>query len=188
MKGGSRMGKKPAWQQVVLHVLRNVPEAKNGHDAWEKLKEEEKSAVMGFLAEHGDMEAHTALEETCARIKRPQWLNVTGAVLIAVAAMAASVTLVLWMRNHAGVDLKPWFLMLFIVLHLRNAWQGNPANKALQVLHSYMENRENLPGTLEKMYHVYTMPRKERMDKVFFAIYLVLLVLLALAAAADLWT
>ena len=38
----------PAWQQVLLVVLGNVPGAKGGHDAWEQLNGEEKAAVMEF--------------------------------------------------------------------------------------------------------------------------------------------
>ena len=42
----------PAWQQVLLVALNNVPGAKNGRDAREKLNDGEKAAVMDFLTEH----------------------------------------------------------------------------------------------------------------------------------------
>ena len=42
----------PAWQQVLLVVLESVPKAKNGQDAWDKLNDGEKAAVMDFLTEH----------------------------------------------------------------------------------------------------------------------------------------
>ena len=42
----------PAWQQVVLTVLNSMHRVKNGHDAWDKLKDEEKAAVMAFLNGH----------------------------------------------------------------------------------------------------------------------------------------
>ena len=42
----------PAWQQVLLVALNNVRKAKNGRDAWDKLNDGEKAAVMDFLTEH----------------------------------------------------------------------------------------------------------------------------------------
>ena len=64
----------PAWQQVVLTVLNSMHRVKNGHDAWDKLKDEEKAAVMAFLTEHCGEKAEAALEDTCAQA-RPSKLS-----------------------------------------------------------------------------------------------------------------
>ena len=85
----------PAWQQVLLVALESVPKAKNGQDAWDKLNEEEKAAVMDFLAEPGGEDAEARLRETCAiaRPSRlPEWLQIIFGVGVAVA--------VYWLLEH----------------------------------------------------------------------------------------
>ena len=56
----------PAWQQVVQVALNGMCGVKNGHEAWDKLKDEERAAVMDFLAEYCGENASSALADTCA--------------------------------------------------------------------------------------------------------------------------
>ena len=64
----------PAWQQVLLVVLNGMCGVKNGHEAWDKLKDEERAAVMDFLAEYCGENASSALADTCA-IAKPSRLS-----------------------------------------------------------------------------------------------------------------
>ena len=53
----------PAWQQVLLVVLNGTFSAKNGNEAWGKLKDEEKAAVTDFLTEHCGHLRHRQTEQ-----------------------------------------------------------------------------------------------------------------------------
>ena len=96
----------PAWQQVVLTALNNVPKAEDGHDAWQKLNAEEQSAVMGFLNAHCGEETQTKLEESCGMVKSQAWRwgEVIAYLLMLAVVMAGCVYIEMRLdKNHSMV-------------------------------------------------------------------------------------
>ena len=164
----------PAWQQVLMTALENVPKAKNGRDAWEKLNEAEKAAVMDFLTEHcGEDKAQSALEETCAMIKHGRGWRTTVGLLIVLAILAVTLWAMLWLDKYVeGVYRYLWLVLCPLNMH--TAWQGNPAGKAQQSWTKRIETNKGTALALKEMYQVYTAPRKERMNKGMFGFWLVM--------------
>lgn len=164
----------PAWQQVLLVALRNVPEAENGHDAWAKLNEEEQAAVMAYLTEHCGDEAQAKLEETCSMMKHSRWVVQCWISLLAVSFIVAWIGLFFWLQRalNKRVTLYIWLLICPIEMYM--AWHGNPAGKARQIWEDYMETRVDAASALNRMHLAYTAPRKERMNKGSFYLWLVL--------------
>lgn len=88
----------PAWQQVLLVALESVPKAKDGRDAWDKLNEEEKAAVMDFLAEHCGNDAQEKLEESYEMVQSQalRW----GEVIAYLLMLAVVITGCLYVGNR----------------------------------------------------------------------------------------
>ena len=159
----------PAWQQVLLVVLNNVPKAKNGRDAWDKLNDGEKVAVMDFLTEHCGDEAQAKLDKTCGKVKHGKGWRTTVGLLIVLAILAV----VLWLEKYVEGDHRYLWIVL-CPLNMYTAWQGNPVGKAQQIWEERAETDQGTALALKVMYQIYTAPRKARMNKVMFGFWLVM--------------
>lgn len=163
----------PAWQQVLLVALNNVPGAKNGRDAWEKLNDGEKAAVMDYLTEHCGEEAQVKLDEVCGKVKHGKGWRTTVSLLIVLAMLAVVLWAMLWLEKYVeGVHRYLWIVLC--PLNMLMAWQGDPAGKAQQIWKERAETDKGTVLALKEMYRVYTAPRKERMNKVMFGLWLVM--------------
>ena len=167
----------PAWQQVVQIALNNVPERDNGRDAWEKLNEEERSAVMDFLTEHCGEEAPAKLEETCGKIKHPQWWVWFWVIFSMAALFAVGFLLVDWWESWTDMQFAPFLWLLVCPLNMHTAWKGNPAGKAQEIWKTHNDTYSGTERALDEMLREYTAPRKARMNKGMFVFWLVMLVL-----------
>ena len=172
------MAKKiPAWQQVVLIVLNGMYRVKNGQDAWAKLNEEEKAAVTDFLTEHCGENAQAALEETCGKIKHPKWWGWFWAIFSMAALVAVYVLLITRWESWTDMQLAPFVWLIVCPLNMHTAWKGDPAGKALEVWKIHVDTYSGTEQALKYMYQAYTAPRKERINKASFCLWLVMLVL-----------
>ena len=164
----------PAWQQVVVTVLNSMYSVKNGHEAWDKLTEEEQTAVNNYLTEYCGDEAQAKLEETCSMMKHSRWVVQCWTTLLVVAFIAAWIGFFFWLRRvlNRRVTLYSW--LLICPINMYTAWHGNPAGKARQIWEDYMETRVDAASALNRMHLAYTAPRKERMNKGSFYLWLVL--------------
>ena len=110
----------PAWQQVVLTALENVPKAKDGHDAWQKLNPEEQSAVMGFLGEHcghDPEKAQAMLEETAGMVKPGKRFAWLWALLVIMVAVAGAIWVFCMLEERFG-DLHGYVMILLCLSRL----------------------------------------------------------------------
>ena len=172
----------PAWQQVLLTALRNVPKAKDGHDAWRKLSAEEQVAVMDFLAEQcgSDPEkALTLLEESVAMIKpgrRGAWLWYLLGLLIIMA-------IVLWafweLEKHFG-DLHGYVVMLLCLSRLEQAWNVTPTYRMVQVWTERISSRAGTASALKEMHRICSLPKKELRSKAALIIWSALLAIVSI--------
>ena len=167
----------PDWQQVLLLALNNIPHREDGHDAWDKLDEEEQSAVMDFLTEHCGENADTALEDTCSRIKHPKWWTWFWVIFSMVAMFAAGLLLLDWWESWTDMQFAPFLWLILCPLNMYTAWKGNPAGKAQEIWKAHSPNRGDTLAALQYMYQAYTAPRRERINKASFCFWLVMLVL-----------
>ena len=172
----------PVWQQVLLVVLRDVPEHENGTDAWQRLSPEEQSAVMDYLTLHCGDDAHARLDETCAKIKHSKWWMSFWLTFAAIILIVALIVLNEWMENW--IDLHPFLMLPIILRNLRDAWQGNPAAKVQQIWHKHVDTQEGIADALRDMHQAYTVQRR---STGYFVLWLVLLVLYAFVALADIF-
>ena len=163
----------PAWQQVLLVALNNVPGAKNGRDAWNRLNDGEKAAVMDFLTEHCGDEAQAKLDETCGQVKQGKGWRTTVSLLIVLAMLAVALWAMLWLEKYVE-DVHRYLWIVLCPLNMLTAWQGNPAGEAQQVWKERAETDKGTALALKGMYQIYTTPRKERMNKVMFGVWLVM--------------
>ena len=178
----------PAWQRVLLVVLRNVPEARNGHDAWTKLKEEEQTAIMDYLTEHCGDEAQAKLEETCGKMKHSRWTALCWASLIVVAFIVAWMCMMFWIQRVLDIRVTSFVWLVLCPINMHTAWQGNPAGKSLQIWKDYWETRTDTAVALNSMHLAYTAPRKERMNKIGFYCWLGLWLLYGGLTLLDVFT
>ena len=180
------MAKKiPAWQQVVLIALNNIPHREDGHDAWNKLNDEEKAAVMDFLTEHCGEEAPAMLEETCGKIKHPKWWGWFWGIFSLAALFAAFFLLVDWWESWTDMQLAPFMWLILCPLNMYTAWKGNPAGKAQEIWKAHSPNQGDTAAALKYMCQAYTAPRKERISKASFCFWLVMLVLWGLIVVRE---
>lgn len=163
----------PAWQQVVQIALNNVPERDNGRDAWEKLNEEERSAVMDFLTEHCGEEAPAKLEEICGKIKHPKWWTWCWVIFSMAALFAAVFLLVDWWESWTDMQFAPFLWLLVCPLNMHTAWNGYPATKAQEIWKTHNDTYSGTERALDEMLREYTAPRKERMNKGMFVFWLI---------------
>lgn len=164
----------PAWQQVVQIALNNVPERDNGRDAWEKLNEEERSAVMDFLREHCGEEAPAKLEEICGKIKHPKWWTWCWGILGFLLFMAVWLWLYDWLQDLLDTRVTPYVWLILCPLNMHTAWQGNPAGNAMEIWKKHAATHDGTTLALDYMLRAYTAPRRERMSKGMFVSWLVL--------------
>lgn len=175
----------PAWQQVLLIALNNIPHRENGHDAWNKLNDEEKAAVMDFLTEHCGENAQAALEETCRKIKHPKWWVWFWAIFSMAALFAAFFLLVEWWESWTDMQISPFLWLILCPLNMYTAWKGNPSSKAQKIWKAHSPNQGDTAAALKYMYQAYTAPRKERINKASFCFWLVMLVLWGLIVVRE---
>lgn len=176
----------PAWQQVVLVVLNGMFGVKNGHEAWGKLKDEEKAAVTDFLAEHCGENAPSALADTCAIAKPSRlseglgnFLGFVGAVAICFVLKRASD----WLSSIDGMEPLQWLsiLLMFGLYSLSIVADERPSRMV-----ELWRDREHCDGgpkaVLDGMYRVTQMSRWQAMDKGLLVLRLIIFgVLLALS-------
>ena len=159
----------PAWQQVVVTVLNSMYSVKNGHEAWNKLTDEEKTAVNDYLAEHCGEEAQAKLEETCAIAKpsrQPEWL------LLLLGFGAGLAILVLWKRAKEWItwpelpQSAAWafeaLLWGFLILTL---FPDEHWSRLRQLWHDRADNENGLAAVLAEMHRVTQMTRWQVLDK-----------------------
>lgn len=164
----------PAWQQVVLTALENVPEHDNGADAWQKLNAEEQAAIMDYLVTHCGDDAQAKLDETCAKIKHPKWWIVFWAILGIAVFVAGFVFLMLWLEEELAIDISDYIWLVLCPLNMLSAWQGNSKGRAQQAWKKHVETYEGTTHALNDMHRLYTLPRAQRMNKGLFICWLVM--------------
>jgi len=166
----------PAWQQVLLIALNNVPKTKTGHEAWEKLNAEERSAVMDFLTEHCGDDAPAALEEACGKIQRPVWWRwlLWGVLWVAVAV--AWVALFEWAEKLLDWELSPVFWALLALGNIHTGLIGSPFGKMQEMWKEHVATHYGTTLALNDMYRHYNLPRRERIGKGMVICWAVLLV------------
>ena len=149
----------PAWQQVLLVALRNVPEAENGHDAWAKLNEEEKSAVNDYLIEHCGDEAQAKLEETCsiAKFEGSEWRGVTVWLLIMAVVIAGCVYVDKCLDKNASMIFWTFYSLNRIIDDITGARRS----KMEEVWKHREQTQTGVSAALEKMEEVVFRPRRE---------------------------
>ncbi len=166
--------KLPGWQQVLLVVLNNVPKAKNGKDAWDKLNDGDKAAVMGFLTEHCGNGAEAALEETfpLARPHRlPRWLK---RLLV--------VALYLALRYLLKVDpevVKYGVIVFLGGVSVLSMIRDDRSARLEEIWRGRAEYRDGLGRALELMHNVTQLSwwEENRMWLLWFVVLMVLFVL-----------
>ncbi len=166
----------PAWQQVLLIALNNVPKAKTGHEAWEKLNAEEQSAVMDFLAEHCGEKAQAALEDACGKIQRPVWWRWLLWGLLWVAVAVAWVALFEWAEKLLDWELSPVFWALIALTNIHTGLIGSPFGKMQEMWKEHVATHYGTTLALNDMYRHYNLPRRERISKGMVICWAVLLV------------
>lgn len=155
----------PAWQQVLLAALRNTPKARDGHDAWERMTDDEKSGVMGFLAEQcGAENAERALEESCAMIGRrklPGWLRVILTILFWFAVWQAVKIVIFCLPTRMVwvIDLCYCALLLFVLVH------DDRSRQLAQLWHEREQNLKGPRSVLEQMHNTACLTRWQALDK-----------------------
>lgn len=163
----------PAWQQV----LRNVPEAKNGRDAWEKLNEEEQSAVMDFLTEHcGEDKAQSALEESCAMVKHGRGWQTTWGICWALLIMAIYVGVALWLDKYVD-DVHRYLWVVVCLHHTIRAWKGNPQGTMQIIWREHVNTHYGTAIALQDMHRTLGQPSevlRNKKDLIFWAILMIL--------------
>ena len=180
------MAKKiPEWQQVLLVALNNVPHRQDGHDAWNRLNEEEQAAVRIFLIEHCGEEA-AALEETCGQIKHPKWWVYFWMIFSFVLLMVAGMFVFDWFEAWTGMKLTP-FLWLLVMCpgYWRSAWKGDPTGEAQEVWKHHEATRAGTAAALKHMYYMYTSPPEARRSRDGLIYAVALTVLWGFAAALE---
>lgn len=172
----------PAWQQVLLVVLNGMFRAKNGNEAWDKLKDEEKAAVTDFLTEHCGENAPSALADTCAIAKPSRiseglenLLGVVGAVAICFVLKRASD----WLSSIDWLAPLQWlYVLLMFGLYILSIFSDDRPSRMREL----WCDRENQDGgakaVLDGMYRVTQMTRWQAMDKGMLVLRLILFGLL----------
>ena len=166
----------PAWQQVLLIALNNVPKTKTGHEAWETLNAEERSAVMDFLTEHCGDDAPAALEEACGKIQRPAWWRWLLWGLLWVAVAVAWVALFEWAEKLLDWELSPVFWALLALGNIHTGLIGSPFGKMQEMWKEHVATHYGTTLALNDMYRHYHLPRRERIGKGMVICWAVLLV------------
>ena len=159
----------PAWQQVVVTVLNSMYNVKNGYEAWNKLTEEEQTAVNNYLTEYCGDEAQVKLDETCAIAKPsrlPEWL------LLLLGFGAGLAIFVLWERAKEWItwpelpQSAAWvfeaLLWGFLILTL---FPDEHWSRLRQLWHDRADNENGLAAVLAEMHRVTQMTRWQVLDK-----------------------
>ncbi len=167
----------PAWQQVLLTALNNVPKAKNGHDAWAKLNDEEQAAMMDFLTEHCGENAQAALEESCGKIKREKWWNTLWVGLAVLIFSVLVVAIWYWAEERLGKEITPYVWTALTLLNLSTTLRGEPFSQMIRIWKEHVATQYGTTLALNDMYRHYNLPRRERISKGMFILWLVMLVL-----------
>lgn len=142
---------RPAWQQVLLVALQSVPKAKNGRDAWEKLNDEEKAAVMGFLTEYcGAENAQAALAVGWADRSPWDYRVWPGLVL-----MVAWIALVLLMAKCLGPVLNGFRAPAYIAMFLSELILDIRGVRRTRMIRCWNEREATLEGTTKALKDMY---------------------------------
>ncbi len=166
----------PAWQQVLLVALNNVPKAKNGRDAWNKLNDGEKAAVTDFLAEHCGEEAQAKLEETCGKIKHGRGWKTTLGLLIVLAILAVFVGAMLWLDKYVeGVHRYLWVVVC--LRHMIRAWNGDRQGNMQIIWWERVNTQHGTSIALRDMHRTLELSSevlRNKKDLIFWAILMIL--------------
>lgn len=186
------MAKKiPAWQQVVLIVLNGMYSVKDGHDAWSKLRDEERSAVMDFLTEHCGEKAHSALEDVCA-MARPSrlseglgnFLGFVGAVAIYLIYRQASD----WLSSIKWLEPLQWLCVLLLFgLYIFSIFSDDRPSRMRELWRDRKNCDGGLKAALDGMYRVTQMSRWQAMDKGMLMLRLILFGVLLTVSILNLY-
>lgn len=165
----------PAWQQVVLTALENVPKAKNGRDAWEKLIPEEQAAVIDFLTEHcGEDKAQGALEETWKEFKPrilPHWAE-------KIFGFAFVVMLVI--RLEFGLNVVSFVVwVLALCIGVVSMIRDDRSARLAEIWRKRSENSQGPGRVLELMHNVTQLSwwEENMWGLLWYAVYVVLFIL-----------
>lgn len=177
----------PAWQQVVLTALNNVPEAEDGHDAWQKLNAEEQAAVMGFLGEHcghASEQAKAMLAETAGMVKSrsEKWLITFGVVLAVIVASLAMITILEQYFENVTRALHMFTWFMFSISAIINAKR----DRMMRLWSQRKENAESIRAALESMYQTQTGTVWAAVRKWWLFACLLLLVLWSVSLFSEL--
>lgn len=177
----------PAWQQVLLTALNNVPKAEDGHDAWQKLNEDEQAAVMGYLGEHcghDPEQAQAMLDETAGMVKArsEKWIIAFGVVLAVVVASLALITILEQYFESATRALHVFTWLVFSVSALINAKR----DRMVRLWSEHENSAESTRSALESMYQTQTGTVWAVVRKVWLLACLLLLVLWSVSLFSEL--
>lgn len=147
----------PAWQQVLLTALNNVPKAKDGRDAWQKLNENEQAAVMGFLGEHcghDPEQVQAMLDETAGMVKprSKRMLILTGAVIATIAVIWILIVLVNMYSDQAthAIHVGIWlFNSISVIINAKG-------DRMLLLWSEHEDNEDSTRAALEDMHRAQT--------------------------------
>ena len=183
--------KLPAWQQVLLVALNGTFSAKNGNEAWGKLKDEEKAAVTDFLTEHCGENAPSALADTCAIAKPSRLSEGLGNLLGVVGAVAICFVLKRtsdWLSSIDWLEPLQWlYVLLMFGLYILSIFADDRPSRMREL----WRDRENQDGgakaVLDGMYRVTQMTRWQAMDKGMLVLRLILFGLLLALCILNLY-
>lgn len=167
----------PAWQQVVLTALENVPKAKNGQEAWEKLAPEEQSAVMDFLKEHcGGDRAQGVLEKTLPMAKTAGRIHPVVWVLVVIAIVALCVVL-MHLTDIWGRDVVRLMWILLCIDHVCTELVLAYRKRMARIWRARVQTAYGTQLALADMRRTLDMSRWDvvsRSNVIFYAVMLVL--------------
>ncbi|MBQ2928688.1 MAG: hypothetical protein IJD99_00570 [Clostridia bacterium] len=149
----------PAWQQVVLAALENVPKAKDGHDAWDGLNPEEQAGVMDFLNAHCGEEAQAKLEESCGMVKSQAWRwgEVIAYLLMLAVVMAGFVYVEMRLdKNHSMI-----FWTFYSLNRVIDDVAGARRTAMREIWNQREQTQEGVSIALENMKEVVVQPLSE---------------------------
>lgn len=152
----------PAWQRVLLVALNNVPEAKDGHDAWEKLNGEEQAAVLEYLAEHCGADARAKLDEACEKPRYLRGWRKYLAFLGSLALVAGFTALLYWLEEKLELRIQVYLLTILIMGNLRQAWNPPPDWELQTIWRKRVNTHYGTTLALNDMHKVVCAPPRDR--------------------------
>ena len=174
----------PAWQQVLLTALENVPKAKNGRDAWEKLNEAEKAAVMDFLTEHCGEDAQEKLEESYGMVKSPAWR--WGEVIAALLMLAVVIAGCLYVENRLDKNHSMLFWTFYSLNRVIDDIAGARRTAMREAWTQHEQTQEGVSIALANMKEVVAKPLSELCKGGWLILHGIMLLVSAMLAVYEL--